>query len=106
MYFTKFEDTTLHCSPVGSRPPTPKSDTECEYVDRKGNVASDSEELQQWNWGELPDSSQIVTQHTDDPETEDMTQNPQGMSQLIAHSSRCSQSPVVLIASSYSHCLL
>lgn len=54
-------------SPVGSRPHTPKSDTECELADRdrKSNVVLPAEALQQWNWGELPqklEADDIVTQ--------------------------------------------
>ena len=59
-------------SPVGSRPHTPKSDTECELADRDRKssvvVPLPTEELQQWNWGELPQklpadkADDIVTQ--------------------------------------------
>lgn len=45
-------------SPANSRPHTPKSDTECEYTDRK--ASEDQEPLKQWNWGELPESSHIT----------------------------------------------
>lgn len=41
-------------SPVGSRPNTPKSDTECEYTDRKRQPA---EHIEHWDWGEIPASS-------------------------------------------------
>lgn len=49
-------------SPVGSRPHTPKSDTECEYAERKAAAASDAELLEQWTWGELPASSKRPAQ--------------------------------------------
>ncbi|XP_078590100.1 phosphatidate phosphatase LPIN1-like isoform X2 [Branchiostoma floridae x Branchiostoma japonicum] len=40
-------------SPVGSRPPTPKSDTEME-LQRRGSLTKAQGEMLTWNWGELP----------------------------------------------------
>ena len=47
------------CSPISSRPETPKSDTELEYSERK---MAEAAPIQQWNWGELPESSQNLSQ--------------------------------------------
>ena len=59
-------------SPVGSRPPTPKSDTEYEIADRKEAACLESEPIDHWKWGQLPDSSMhlasAVTTQVPEPE--------------------------------------
>ncbi|XP_066282646.1 phosphatidate phosphatase LPIN2-like isoform X1 [Branchiostoma lanceolatum] len=46
-------------SPVGSRPPTPKSDTEVE-LQRRGSITQTQGEMLTWNWGELPQGPHAV----------------------------------------------
>ncbi len=66
LYMGLFADWCVHCyfSPVGSRPPSPKSDTE--FENRKYDATSQTmltgDNLQtmdnvQWRWGELPEST-------------------------------------------------
>ena len=68
------------CSPVGSRPETPKSDTEYELGREKEEGGATVDENLKWEWGELPQQ----TQHSkaggaDNQQTSEQTGGATGM---------------------------
>lgn len=71
------------------------SDTGCEYAERKVATAKESEQLDEWHWGELPASSKqlaqgVVSQAVEDSAvTPDKPTNVPGTTICIYYVSQC-----------------